>query len=333
MLDLLGTELSSAEAELLRSPQVGGVILFARNFTDPEQLQSLVSAVRAVRHDLILAVDQEGGRVQRFKTGFTRLPPVRVLGRLYDDDPAHAMTQAQEWGWLMAAEMRAYDIDLSFAPVLDLDFARSQVIGNRAFHSDAAVVSALAGAYISGMAQAGMAATGKHFPGHGWVVADSHTEIPVDDRAPEELLAADLMPFKVLASQLKGIMPAHVIYPHFDAQPAGFSRFWLQTVLREQLGFHGAIFSDDLAMEGASVVGGFIERAQAALTAGCDMILVCNQRNAALDVLNWLERQPLPANPRVSALRGSPAPTMTALQDSERWQTAHQTMADAMKLV
>lgn len=332
MLDLSGTELTAAEAGLLSAPQVGGVILFARNFVSVEQLQALVADIRAVRTDIILAVDQEGGRVQRFKAGFTRLPPVRLLGRLYDDDPAHAMRQAREWGWLMAAEMRALDIDLSFAPVLDLDFGRSQVIGNRAFHSDPAVVSALAAAYIDGMGDAGMAATGKHFPGHGWVVADSHVDIPVDERSRAEILETDLMPFKVLARQLKGIMPAHVIYRHFDDSSAGFSRFWLQQVLREQLGFAGVIFSDDLGMEGASVVGGYVQRAEAALQAGCDMVLVCNHRPGALDVLDWLNAHPLPENPRIAALRGAPASTLDSLRDSDRWQQAQQGMAEALKI-
>lgn len=332
MLDLSGTELSAAEAGLLSAPQVGGVILFARNFVSVEQLQALVADIRAVRPDIILAVDQEGGRVQRFKAGFTRLPPVRLLGRLYDDDPAHAIAQAREWGWLMAAEIRALDIDLSFAPVLDLDFGRSQVIGNRAFHSDPAVVSALAAAYIDGMGDAGMAATGKHFPGHGWVVADSHVDIPVDERTRAEILETDLMPFKVLARQLKGLMPAHVIYRQFDDKPAGFSRFWLQQVLRDQLEFAGVIFSDDLGMEGAAVVGGYVQRAEAALQAGCDMVLVCNHRPGALDVLDWLNANPLPENPRIAALRGAPAPSLDCLRDSDRWQQAQQGMAEALKI-
>lgn len=333
MLDLSGTELTPAEADLLASPYVGGVILFSRNFVSVEQLQALVAAIRAVRADIILAVDQEGGRVQRFKAGFTRLPPIRLLGRFYDDDPAFAVQQAHEWGWLMAAEMRAVDIDLSFAPVLDLDFGRSQVIGNRAFHADPAVVSALAGAYIDGMAEAGMAATGKHFPGHGWVVADSHVDIPVDDRVETEILNNDMMPFKVLAKQLKGIMPAHVIYPHFDENPAGFSHFWLQQMLREKLGFEGVIFSDDLAMEGASVVGGYTQRAAAALKAGCDMVLVCNHRPGALEVLDWLHGQALSStNPRIAALRGTSAPSLEDLRNSDRWQQVQYGMAESLKI-
>jgi beta-N-acetylhexosaminidase len=205
------------------------------------------------------------------------------------------------------------------------------VIGNRGFHSDPAVVCALAGAYIDGMAEAGMAATGKHFPGHGWVEADSHVAIPVDERAGAELLEVDLMPFKVLAPKLRGIMPAHVIYRHFDANPAGFSTFWLQDVLRQQLGFGGVIFSDDLAMEGASVVGGYVERAQAALNAGCDMALVCNQRAGAIEVLNWLQTQPTASNARIAALRGEPAPGLDALRETDRWQQVQLAMAEAMK--
>lgn len=330
MLDLVGTALTPDEADLLRQPQVGGVILFSRNFTSVEQLLALVSEVRSVRPDVILAVDQEGGRVQRFKTGFTRLPPVRLLGRMYDDDPGYAVSQARDWGWLMAAEMRAVDIDVSFAPVLDLDFGRSQVIGNRAFHADPAVVCALAGAYIDGMAEAGMAATGKHFPGHGWVEADSHVDIPVDDRVAGELLEVDLMPFKVLAPRLRGIMPAHVIYRHFDQHPAGFSAYWLQEVLRQQLGFDGVIFSDDLAMEGASVVGGYTQRAAAALKAGCDMVLVCNHRAGALEVLDWMQSHPRHDNARIAALRGQPALSLAVLRETDRWQRVQQAMIDAL---
>lgn len=332
MLDLSGTELTLAEEELIASPQVGGVILFARNFVSVEQLQSLVVAVRQVRPDLILAVDQEGGRVQRFKTGLTRLPPIRLLGRLYDDDPAYAVAQAHEWGWMMAVEMRALDIDISFAPVLDLDYGRSAVIGNRAFHHDPAVVSALAASYILGMNEGGMAATGKHFPGHGWVQADSHVDIPVDDRVEKDILDADMMPFRVLAKKLKGIMPAHVIYPHFDDSPAGFSNFWLQRVLRQQLGFDGVIFSDDLAMEGASVVGGYTQRANAALKAGCDMVLVCNHRPGALEVLDWLTAHKFEPNPRIAELRGVAGPSLEDLQFNERWQQVQLAMAEVLRI-
>ncbi|CBL44873.1 Putative N-acetyl-glucosaminidase [gamma proteobacterium HdN1] len=327
MLDLPGLDLTAADADLLCAPEIGGVILFARNYEDPHQLAELVARVRAVRGDVLLAVDQEGGRVQRFKKGFTRLPAVRVLGDLYDQNPENALYLAREWGWLMAAELRAFDIDLSFAPVLDLDYSRSQVIGNRAFHSKPSAVLALAEAWIAGMAEAGMAATGKHFPGHGWVTADSHTDIPVDERTEAELQNADLQPFVRLAEQLGGMMPAHVIYSAVDAKPAGFSRYWLQTVLRERLRFQGAIFSDDLAMEGAAVAGSFSERAQQALDAGCDMVLVCNQRSAALEVLESLQRQPRPANARIQALRGQKAPTLAELKNSDRWQEARASMA------
>jgi beta-N-acetylhexosaminidase len=330
MLDLAGTTLRPDEAEVLADPQVGGLILFARNFVSVPQVSDLIRAIREVRPDMIVAVDQEGGRVQRFKTGLTRLPPLRLLGTLHDQDPAAARLAARDWGWLMASEMRALDVDISFAPVLDLDFGRSQVIGNRAFHADPQVVAALAREYIAGMREGGMASTGKHFPGHGWVEADSHVAIPVDERGRELIFGADVIPFEALARELDGIMPAHVVYQALDPQPAGFSSFWLQDILRQQLGFNGVIFSDDLAMEGAATAGGFPERTQAALTAGCDMVLVCNHREAALEVLAWLRAHPVAPNPRITALRGRGSPSLEALRDDRRWQTTAAAMAAAM---
>lgn len=330
MLDLAGTTLSADEAALLSEPQVGGLILFARNFVSVPQVSDLIRAIREVRPDMIVAVDQEGGRVQRFKTGLTRLPPLRLLGERHDSDPAGALAAARDWGWLMASEMRALDVDISFAPVLDLDFGRSQVIGNRAFHANPAVVAALAREYIAGMREGGMASTGKHFPGHGWVEADSHVDIPVDERGRESLFGADVIPFEALASDLDGIMPAHVVYRELDPQPAGFSRFWLQDILRRQLGFKGVIFSDDLAMEGAATAGGFPDRTRAALEAGCDMVLVCNHRDAALEVLAWLQQHPVAPNARITALRGTGSPSLEALRDDRRWQTTAAAMAAAM---
>lgn len=290
MLDLQGLVLSEEERELLAHPAVGGLILFSRNYQAPGQLRELIRAARAVRPELLIAVDQEGGRVQRFRHEFTRLPPMATLGRLHDQDAAEAVRAADLLGELMADELRGFDVDISFAPVLDLDFGTSGVIGDRSFHADPQVVIALAGAFMGGMARAGMAATGKHFPGHGQVAADSHHELPEDQRDWSQL-QADLAPFRALAPRLEGIMPAHVRYAAVDEQPAGFSRHWLGQVLRGDCGYRGVIFSDDLGMAGAAVAGDFEQRAQAALSAGCDMVLACNDRAGAVAVLQWLERQ------------------------------------------
>lgn len=291
MLDIEGTVLTVAERALLASPVVGGLILFSRNIVDSTQVAALVADIRSVRPDILLAVDQEGGRVQRLRNGFTRLPPMRVFGTLWDRDQDAAASVAGECGWLMATEVLAMGIDISFAPVLDLDFGHSAVIGDRAFHRDPAAVTALAGAFVHGMNTAGMQATGKHFPGHGFVAADSHTEIPRDVRSMGALEADDLIPFRRLVSRLGGIMPAHVIYSGVDADPAGFSRYWLQDVLRGALAFDGVIFSDDLSMEGATVAGSYADRARVALDAGCDMVLVCNHRDGALVVRDYLENR------------------------------------------
>ena len=274
MLDLEGVELSAEERERLCHPAVGGVILFARNVASTNQLQDLLASMREVRPELILAVDQEGGRVRRVKQGVTALPALGKLGQWWDESPVEAMGAAKNWGWLMASEMLALGFDISFAPVLDLNVGRSRVVGDRAFHGTPQAVVALGRAYIEGMHEAGMAATGKHFPGHGWVEADSHLVIPVDERPLESIKENDLQTFRQLASHLDAVMPAHVIYREVDALPAGFSPFWLQQVLRTELHFEGVIFSDDLTMEGASVAGGYDQRARAALEAGCDMVLV-----------------------------------------------------------
>lgn len=303
MLDLQGVALSEEERELLAHPAVGGLILFSRNYQDRQQLAALIDEVRAVRRDILIAVDQEGGRVQRFRDGFVRLPPMAALGRDYRHAPAQALQAADLLGELMAEQLRALDIDISFAPVLDLDHGTSTVIGDRSFAADAATVVALAGAFMDGMARAGMAATGKHFPGHGHVQADSHLELPEDARSRQQL-AADLAPFKALAPRLEGIMPAHVRYAAVDAEPAGFSRYWLQDVLRGECGYRGVIFSDDLGMAGAAVAGSFSERAAAALGAGCDMVLVCNDRPGAVAVLQWLEGQHFTPRVPAAALRG-----------------------------
>lgn len=288
MIDLQGTEITSEERELLAHPAVGGVIYFTRNFADIDQLHELVRQTRAAaRNPLILAVDHEGGRVQRFRQGFSAIP---AMGQIVEqaDDIEHAQHMAQELGWLMASEILTMDIDISFAPVLDVN-GISEVIGDRSFASRSEQVTILARGFIKGMHQAGMKATGKHFPGHGSVQADSHIAMPVDERSWEEILQTDLPPFIELANCLDAVMPAHVIYPAVDDQPAGFSERWLQHILRAQLGFKGVIFSDDLAMAAASAAGSMPERAVAALAAGCDMVLACNDRAGAAAVLETLE--------------------------------------------
>ncbi|MCA1804962.1 MAG: beta-N-acetylhexosaminidase [Xanthomonadaceae bacterium] len=326
MLDVAGTALSEAERELLRRPAVGGVILFSRNFVSPEQVAALVTDIHALRTPrLLVAVDQEGGRVQRFRDGFTRLPPARRLGELFDQDPRRARQLAEVSGWLMAAELRAIGIDISFAPVLDLDYGVSTVIGDRAFHRKPEVVAELAQAYQRGMGEAGMAATGKHFPGHGAVVADSHHELPIDERPFAELEFDDLLPFERLAHQgMKAMMAAHVIYRDCDSRAAGFSPFWLRTVLRERLGFQGAIFSDDLNMKAAACAGDYPARARTALGAGCDMVLVCNAPEQARQVVESLRDYHDPAAMmRLARLHGSGEERgLPALRASEEWRIA-----------
>ncbi|MCF7202851.1 beta-N-acetylhexosaminidase [Pseudomonas oligotrophica] len=301
MLDIGGTWLTAEDRQLLRQPEVGGLILFARNIEHPRQVLELTRSIRALRPDLLLAVDQEGGRVQRLRQGFVQLPAMRDIASC-----AGAMELARACGWLMASEVLAVGLDFSFAPVLDLDHQRSAVIGKRAFEADPARAAELAGAFIEGMHAAGMAATGKHFPGHGWAEADSHVAIPRDERSLASIRAQDLLPFQRLAGELDAVMPAHVIYPQVDEQPAGFSRHWLQTILRGELGFTGVIFSDDLSMAGAHVAGDAAARIEAALAAGCDMGLVCNDRGAAelaLAALQRLRVQPAPALRRMRARR------------------------------
>lgn len=320
MLDVEGLTLTPDEKQLLQHPHVGGLILFARNYESVAQVTALVQEIRAVRPDILIAVDQEGGRVQRFRNEFVRLPPMKVFGDLYAEDPGAARQLAQQCGWLMAAEVLAVGVDISFAPILDVDCGLSRVIGDRAFHGDPGVAITLLREFIRGMNDAGMAATGKHFPGHGSVEADSHVAIPVDPRPWAEIEEHDLRPFMALARELQGIMPAHVIYSLVDPNPAGFSRFWLQDVLRERLGFDGLIFSDDLSMEGAGVAGGFGQRVNAALDAGCDMVLVCNNRVAALEALAALEaRGQFPDPRRLAAMRGRFRQDWAALHRDPSW--------------
>ena len=293
MLDIAGTTLSKAERARLKHPLTGGLILFARNFEHRRQLTELTTQAKKLRGDLLIAVDHEGGRVQRFRTdGFTALPPMRVLGEMWMKDPMAATDAASAAGHVLAAELRACGVDLSFTPVLDLDFRASGVIGDRAFHRDARVVSLLAKSLMHGLLRAGMGNCGKHFPGHGFVKADSHVATPVDKRSLKAILTDDAKPYEWLSTTLAGVMPAHVVYPKVDHRPAGFSDRWLKDILRGQLGFTGAIFSDDLSMEGARHLDGadisFVEAAGLALEAGCDMVLLCNQSKdggAAVDGL------------------------------------------------
>jgi len=291
MLDVAGTEIGEEDRERLRHPLVGGVILFSRNFDSLEQLRRLTSTIHDIRTpSLLVAVDHEGGRVQRFREGFTAIPAMRELGRIWDAHPARARHLAHEVGLVLAAELRAYGVDLSFAPVLDVDHGSSSVIGDRSFHNDPHVVAELARQLVTGFRKAGMSAVGKHFPGHGYVRADSHHEVPVDPRPYADIEAGDLLPFRrLIDAGMGGIMPAHVIYPEVDAHPAGFSSKWLRSILRGEIGFDGVIFSDDISMEGASVAGGVIERAHAALAAGCDMVLVCNDAGGADRLLGGLD--------------------------------------------
>lgn len=326
MLDLRGTGLAADEREMLLHPLCGGVILFARNFQDEAQLRELTAAIHALRDPpLLIAVDHEGGRVQRFHGAFTTLPACGLIGGLYDADAQRALRLAQQAGWLMASELLAAGVDFSFAPVLDLDRGISRVIGDRGFHREPEAVTELARRYLRGMRSAGMAGVGKHFPGHGSVAADSHEALPVDARGLEEIAELDLVPFeRLIDSGLPAIMPAHVLYPEVDSRPAGFSRIWLGEVLRGRLGFHGAVFSDDICMAGAEIAGTHAERAEAALAAGCDMVLVCNNSTAAVAVLDSLDTEPDPAA-QVRLMRMHGAATgagLTALKNQQQWRDA-----------
>jgi beta-N-acetylhexosaminidase len=315
MLDIAGLTLNQAEKEKINHPNTGAVILFSRNYQDPEQVTELISNIRKARNgDILIAVDQEGGRVQRFQHGFTRLPPAAS----YELTPE----LAEPCGWLMAAELLAVGVDFSFAPVLDVDCGVSEIIGNRSFSNNPTLATQLSSSFRKGMNAAGMAATGKHFPGHGAVALDSHLTLPVDERDLDTIRSKDLIPFKqLIAEGLEGIMPAHVLYPKVDPNPAGFSPFWIQQILRNELNFNGTVFSDDLSMEGAASAGGFPERARLAQQAGCDMILVCNNPAAAEQVLETL---PITEDPireqRLNRMRGTPRLNREQLLQSEKWR-------------
>jgi len=325
MVDLVGLTLSAEESEILQHPLVGGVILFSRNYESPEQVSVLTASIRNLRDPhLLISVDHEGGRVQRFRKGFTRLPPIGVLGKQYGHETEEVLLRAEMTGWLMAAELRSVGVDFSFAPVLDLDYGVSQVIGDRSFHQDPQAVVIMARAYIQGMKRAWMPAVGKHFPGHGAVEVDSHMGLPIDSRSFEDMLEADMLPFKQLCnSELAGIMPAHIVYDKSDTLPAGFSPFWIKEILRGRFGFQGAVLSDDLSMEGAAVMGDSLARAEAALDAGCDMVLVCNKPESVVQVIDGLKIDDNPfRHLRLIRLRGRHTQGRDTLLASNDWQTA-----------
>ncbi len=323
MADIAGLTLTNEDEKFLLQPEISGLILFGRNYESPQQLKSLCSSIKALRADLIIAVDQEGGRVQRFREGFLRLPAMSVLGESYKKNEVLALKQAYELGWLMAAELIHHGIDISFAPVLDLDYDRSIVIGDRAFASSPNAVYDLTEQLIKGMKSAGMCATAKHFPGHGFVEADSHLELPTDNRARAEIFDRDLQPFMQLIKEqkLSAVMPAHVVYPDVDAHfTAGFSKIWLQDILRSELGFDGLIYSDDLSMEGAAASGSPAVRAEKAKDAGCNVLLICNKREAAQEIVDTVreKRWPLVS---LEKMKASPLADQDLYASSE-WQQA-----------
>jgi beta-N-acetylhexosaminidase len=329
MVDVAGLELTPEDRDVLRHPLVGSVILFTRNYQSAEQLTKLVADIHAVRTPaLIVAVDQEGGRVQRFRPEFSRLPPPRRIGHEFDLDPKQGLTLARSMGWLMAAELRAHGVDLSFAPCVDLDYGVSEVIGDRAFHSKPDVVAQLALAYVQGMKDAGMAATAKHFPGHGAVVADSHHSLPVDRRGWNEL-GQDLQPYRRLIDNgIPGVMVAHILFPAIAPEPASLSRRWIQSALREELRFEGCIFTDDLSMGGAKEFGDVVQRATAALQAGCDVLPVCNDRASVVTLLDELEWEIEPsAHLRLVRMRGRGAPERGELLAGDAWRASQDLLA------
>ena len=322
MIDIAGTELSAEDIRLLEHPLVGSVLLFTRNYRDPAQVTALTAAIRAVRSPhLLIAVDHEGGRVQRFREGFTRLPAMRLLGRRYDEDKRDALALAQSVGWLLAAELRAVGVDFSFAPCVDLDYGVSEIIGDRAFHSDPDTVAALGVATMTGMREAGMPAIAKHFPGHGAVVADSHVALPVDRREFADL-ESDIRPYRPLIdNNVAGIMAAHVVFPAVDALPPSLSKRWITGVLREEMGFHGCVFTDDLSMAGAAAFGDVVARTELALDAGCDVLPICNDRHSVELVLKALGTNAGSAASQARMVRmRARGDTPKDLHGNRRWQ-------------
>ena len=326
MIDIGGTELTATDRELLAHPLIGSVILFTRNYVEPAQLRTLTAQIQSIRNpSLLIAVDHEGGRVQRFRTGFSALPPLRRIGQLYDADAQQGLAMARALGWLMAAELLACGLDFSFAPCVDLDYGLSEIIGDRAFNASAGVVAPLAIASMHGMRDAGMAATAKHFPGHGAVVADSHLALPVDRRELVDL-SEDLLPYRrLIASGLPAVMVAHVLYPAIDAVPASFSERWITQVLRQELRFGGLVFADDLTMAGAATVGDLHARAERALAAGCDVLPVCNDRAGVERLLGELKAQPDAASQlRLIRMRGRKQLNFETLITSPAWRSARE---------
>lgn len=332
MTDFDGVALTERDREVLRHPLVGGVVLFSRNYSSPDQISSVIAELHALRAPkLLIAVDHEGGRVQRFRSGFTELPAAATIGEVYDANEDEGLAFARQCGWLMAAELRAIGVDFSFAPVLDLRNPRSRIIDDRAFHADPHVVGHLAHAYIQGMHAAGMAAVGKHYPGHGTVVADSHVELPIDNRSYYDIANADLIPFRLLSESLEGVMPAHVRYPHVDNEPAGYSRVWIRDILRRELNFQGIVFSDDLNMTGAADAGDVDVRATLALDAGCDVILLCNDRPGTERLLATCRAKIEPLTQvRLMRMHGRGEQIgLAALARDERWRAASDRVARA----
>ena len=327
MVDLEGTAISEIEKDLLLRPEVGGVILFTRNFESVEQITALVEAIHDLRTPrLLVAVDHEGGRVQRFHEGFSRIPAAAIYAKTAKNNLEYSRDLAEKSGWLMAIELRACGIDFSFAPVLDLAHGLSGVIGDRAFHNKPETVATLAYAFMHGMNKAGMQAVGKHFPGHGGVVEDSHVAMPVDHRSLDELLNSDIVPFQsMIENKLAAIMPAHVIYDEVDDKPAGYSSFWIEEILRQRFGFQGVVFSDDLSMEAAGIAGGFGERADAALKAGCDMALVCNHLQGAIEAADYIKGYSDPTSQlRLVRMHGEHDINWKQLKQNEHWQQVAQ---------
>lgn len=331
MLDIQGTYLDKEDIECISHPACGGLILFSRNFESGTQVESLINAIRSVKANIVIAVDQEGGRVQRFKQDFTILPPLATLGDQFKTQPSLATQRAAQFGELMALEVLSVGCDISFTPVLDLGLKSSQIIGNRAFALDHETITQLASAFIAGMKLAGMAATGKHFPGHGSVVEDSHLTIPVDQRDKLTIENNDMQPFIHLKDELLAIMPAHIIYSKIDSEPAGFSNLWIQKILRGQIGFEGLIFSDDLSMKGAESAGDFKQRTDKALSAGCDMVLICNNRPQTKVVLQHLQDFEFSkaSQQRLDNMLADPstAAGLTTLKKTTRWQELSQQIA------
>lgn len=329
MISLAGTQLTEEDKAILSHPLIGGVILFSANYVSLTQMTELINHIRQLRQPaLLIAVDHEGGKVQRFQDSFTKLPPAAALGRLYEQNPQQAVGFAQQVGWVLAIELRAIGVDFSFTPVLDLDYGVSQVIGDRAFHHQPNVVTLLARAVMQGMRAAGMMAVGKHFPGHGAVIEDSHQALPSDNRDFVDLQFTDLLPFENLIEYgLPAIMPAHVTYPKVDTVPVGFSMRWLQHILRQRLRFQGAIFSDDLSMAGAKVMGDVVNRTHLALWAGCDMVLICHDRAGVIQVLNQLTFRSSPISQvRLMRMRGKAHPTSWEnLHKKSRWKQVQET--------